>query len=221
MDSERLAQEDLLLRQIRLVISSLNTTRSSERRRKGAMYASTAITTGKRSYEVMRRLGFKSAEEFKKTDPAQFSALVMKPNLQDGNEFGELLRKHGWPLTIVPGMFWAPDWGQTHYMSFWRTVINLFTRSICHNTDWAYSNGSVEEFLIALRCNVDGKEHKRIFVRRDNLIILADPRTCADEVRRAIDQIIVWGFNPSSLYELWREIVLTIDVTIELARKST
>ncbi len=218
MDSERLAQEDELLRQIRLAISSLGTIRTAGRRRKGAMYASTAITSGIRLYTAMRDLGFTDSADFKKHEPEKFRTLVMQPNLKDGDEFGELLRGYGWPLTVVPGQFWAPGWGQTHYMSFWRTVINLLTKNTCQNTDWCFSTGSAEEFLIALRFNMDGHEHKRMFIRDGSRVFPANPSACADDLRRAIDKIASWGFDPTELYNIWREIVLTIDVTKQMSR---
>ena len=86
--SERLSQEDAILRQIRLTISTYRTVESDGSHRKGVMYASYAITSGRRLYHLMRRLGFKNPEEFRTARPEQFRRAILKPNLRDGWRFG-------------------------------------------------------------------------------------------------------------------------------------
>ena len=84
--SERLAQEDAILREIRVTLSTFRTMGIATPRRKGAVYASSPITSGFRLYNEMKRLGITSVEEGKKAYTFQDS--VMRPNLRDGVEFG-------------------------------------------------------------------------------------------------------------------------------------
>jgi len=202
--SERLAQEDTILREIRLSLNTFRTTMGkTTSRRKGAVYVSSPITSGLRLYDAMWRLGLKSYEEFKTREGEKFLELVMRPNLRDGARFGELIRSEGWPLVIVPGELFAKGWAQEHYMSLWRQVIVRYARTVDFNGTWHWSTGCVEEFLIAIQ---SGK--RILFGTRPYAA-----RQGADLIRTTMDEIDKRGFDPKPLYDLWRQIQLTLDAT--------
>jgi len=149
--NERLLQEDHILQEIRMTLSTYRTVGIGTPRRKGAVYASSPITSGLRCYEEMRQSGIKSYQTFREQKRRAFMERVMQPNLQVGARFGERLRRHGWPLVIVPGEFFAKNWAQEHYMSLWRQVIVRFARTVSFNIGWQWSVGCAEEFLIAVQ----------------------------------------------------------------------
>lgn len=197
--SERLAQEDQILREIRLTLTAYKSTMGAVApRRKGAVYASSPITSGLRLYQEMKRLGIRNSDEFRSSP--EFRSFVMEPNLKAGADFGERLRKKGWHLVIVPGEFFAKGWAQEHYMSLWRQVIVRFARTVAMNTGWMWSLGSAEEFLIGLQSG------KRIVDANGNEL---PSLYGAKLVREAIDTLDARGFDPKPLYELWRQIDLT------------
>jgi hypothetical protein len=215
--SERLSQEDAILRQIRLTISTFRTMdpegpgSDPTRHRRGVMYGSYPITSGRRLFAAMRQFGFTKADEFRFQKPEQFRRLVLQPNIKDGHRFGDWLRDRGWPLTIVPSSLYARDWNQEHYMSLWRQVIIIFSRSVgLDEEEFPFSMGSAEEFLIGLQ------HRKRLVLRRQVLrgapeLVPADPNACLLAIRRAIDQIDAWGFDPMPMYNIWRQAELTLE----------
>lgn len=202
--NERLAQEDHILREIRMTLSTFRTVGLDIPRRKGAVYASSPITSGLRCYEEMRHRSITSYAQFRADKPNAFLNNVMRPNLQVGARFGERLRKKGWPLVIVPGEFFAKSWTQEHYMSLWRQVIVRYARTVSFNVGWQWSVGCAEEFLIAIQ---SGKRMMDWAARP------IDPQEGANVLRSTIDTIDEWGFDAKPLYDLWRQIQLTLEAT--------
>jgi len=202
--SERLAKEDQILREIRLALNAFSAVGCNDKRRKGAVYASQAITTGPRLYNVMKKMGFGSAEEFRTTDPTSYRALVMEPNLADGRRFADFLEENGWALVINPGRFFAKDWMQEHFMSLWRQVIVRYARTVAFSTGCWWSSGGAEELLV-------GIQHKKRLLDAD--LNPLDPYVAAERVRNAIDEIDEMGFSVKPLYELWRKIILTLEAS--------
>lgn len=201
--SDRLAQEDVILREIRSTLSTYRTLGLATPRRKGAVYASSPITSGFRLCDCAKGLGM-TPEALRRDCPEEFQTSVMQPNLRDGTRFGERLRKDGWPLVIVPGEFFARGWAQEHYMSLWRQVIVRFARSVAFNAQWQWSSGCVEEFLIAVQ------SRKRLLSCNGQSY---PAQQGADLIRRTVDEIDHWGFDPKPLYDLWRQIQLTLEAT--------
>lgn len=217
-DSERLllelSEQDRIQQQIRLLISSFKTTESDSPRHRGAAYASHPVSSGLRLYKAMRRFGFTNPAEFKQAAPQRYRKLVMEPNIEAGRRFGDFIRSHGWPLTIVPGNFYATGWTQIHYMAAWRPVIVYRVKTLCHDHDIGYTTGGVEEFKIGIL------NHKRILFREANRLIPADLRLGADRIRKAIEQLASWGMDPKDIYQHWQEIDLLIDEVLSRKRRS-
>ena len=199
--SERLAQEDTILREIRSTLSTYRTMGLATPRRKGAVYASSSITTGFRVYDWCKRM-HRSPQNLRRDFHDEFQTHVMQPNLRDGAKFGERLRACGWPLVIVPGEFFAKGWATEHYMSLWRQVIVRYAHSVAFGKQWQWSSGCVEEFLIAVQ------SRKRIL---DELGHPYSARQGADLIRLTVDEIGAWGYDPKPLYDLWRQIELTLE----------
>lgn len=200
--SERLAQEDAILREIRMTLSTFRTMGIAAPRRKGAVYASSPITSGHLLYGRMVDLGFSDAAQYRQEAPKDFQEFVFRINLRAGAHFGESLRSRGWPLVIVPGEFFAKGWAQEHYMSLWRQVIVRYARTVAFNHHWQWSTGCVEEFLIAVQ---SGKR-----------LVDATGKPCtarggADLIRTTVDQIDKMGFDAKPQYELWRQLTLTLE----------
>ena len=200
--SERLAKEDDILREIRLALNAFRSVAHGGRRRKGAVYASQAITTGPRLYHIMRKLGFGCPHEFRQQEPEKFKKLVMQPNLEDGKRFVQYLTDKGFPLVIDPGRFFAKDWMQEHFMSLWRQVIIRYARTGAFSAGCGWSTGGAEELLVGIQYD------KRLLAAD---LTPLDPYKAADEVRKAIDNIDEMGFDYKPLYELWRKIELTLE----------
>lgn len=212
--SERLAQEDHILRGIRMTLSTFRSVSpEGGARRRGAVYASSPITSGLRLYKLMMEMGIKSIEVAR--SHSAFKTKVMGPNLADGERFGEALRgkDHGYPLVIVPGFFFAKGWAQEHYMSLWRQVIERYASKVAFNRGWEWSVGCVEEFSIAIESG------KSLLDEDGNIHVHPrDFRASADLVRRAIDKVDEWGLDPKPLYDKWRQIDLFLD-TVRTKRR--
>lgn len=198
---DRLAQEDHILREIRSTLSAFSTMGLPTPRRKGAVYASSPITSGFRLYSAAKLAGC-APEVFRHDHPEKFQESAMQPNLRDGARFGERLRQGGWPLVIVPGELFAKGWAQEHYMSLWRQVIVRYARTVALNDMWHWSTGCVEEFLIAIQSG------KRILAHDGSPYQIS---LGIDQIRETVDKIDHWGFDPKPLYDLWRQIVLTYE----------
>ncbi|MCC6404902.1 MAG: hypothetical protein IT405_00760 [Candidatus Yanofskybacteria bacterium] len=204
--SERLAQEDRILREIRLSLSTFRTMRQDKPHRKGVVYASAPITSGFRLYEEARAHGFIDAGEFRRAMNPLFRERVFLPNLAEGIRFGGELRELGWRQVIVPGQFFAEGWTQEHYMSLWRQVIVRHTRTVAFADDWAWSLGCSEEFIIALQ------HEKQALTQNGKLLPW---KAGLDAMRPAMDAIDGYGFDVKKHYELWRQATLTLEALQE------
>ena len=200
--SERLAKEDRILREIRLALNAFSAVGCSGRRRKGAVYASQAITTGPRLYRVTHELGFDFPDVFRLTEPELYRKRVMEPNLADGRRFARFLEESGWPLVINPGRFFAKDWMQEHFMSLWRQVIVRYAKTVAFSDGCWWSTGGAEELLV-------GIQHQKRLLWED--LTPLDPHRAAECIRKAIDAIDERGYSVKPLYELWRKIILTLE----------
>lgn len=208
--SDRLAQEENILREIRLTLSAL-TTVTNEPHRRGALYASAPVTSGERLYELMKELKLASPDDVKRLHREIFAERIMRPNIADGVQFANDLRKKGFRLVIAPGAFFAKGWAQEHYMSLWRQVIERYVRTVAFAPGWQWSNGCVEELLIAIQ------NEKRIFLGHEPVRRVED---AADMVKKAIDEIDLWGFDPKPIYDIWRQIALTLEAMAPVAKTS-
>lgn len=209
-----LSEQDRIQQQIRTLISSFRTTDPGPRH-KGAAYASHPVSSGWRLFKTARRFGFTDTDRFRAEAPLRYRRLVMAPNIETGRRLGDLIRASGWPLTIVPGNFYAQGWTQVHYMAAWRPVIIYRVSALFHDVaDMGSTFGGVEEYKIGILSN------KRIFLVDGQRIERADLRRGADIIRRSVDRIAKWGFSPKAIYEQWQEIDLLVDEVRQKKRRS-
>lgn len=209
--SDRLAQEERILREIRLSLSALNCVTTSDPSRRVVLYASAPVTSGERLYELMKELKLASPDDVKRLHREVFTERIMRPNISAGIQFANELRRKGFLLVIAPGAFFAKGWAQEHYMSLWRQVIERYVRTVAFAPGWQWSNGCIEELLIAIQ------NGRQIFLGCEPLERVED---AADMVRIAIDEIDLWGFDPKPIYDLWRQIALTLEAKVPLAKTS-
>jgi hypothetical protein len=199
--SDRLAQEDHILREIRATLSGVKAVTTTNNRN-GTVYASAPITSGLRLYQQAKTQGFAVAGELRLALPEIFHQQVFLPNLKQGEMFGASLRKLHWRQVIVPGLFFAKGWTQEHYMSLWRQVIVRHARAVALCQNWEWSLGCSEEFLIALQHQkrlLDGTGKTMRWTEGLGLI------------RKAMDKIDGLGFEIKPHYDLWRQATLTLE----------
>lgn len=201
--SERLAQEDKILREIRLSLATFRAVDpAAVPRRKGVAYASAPVTSGNRLYNAAYRNGFVDVSEFRRAMPELFQKEVFLPNLHAGRVFGTTLLRNGWAQVIVPHQFFAEGWTQEHYMSLWRQVIVRHTRTVAFADDWEWSLGCTEEFVIAIQYR------KKILLANGSSML---PEVGLERIRTAMDNLNVFGFDIKPHYELWRLATLTLE----------
>jgi hypothetical protein len=167
-------------------------------------YASSPITTGWRMCELFRKHNVKSVEGLKEIDANLMLNEVIKPNVQDGLLFRDRLKATlNTEYVFSPVGFKGEDWSQGHYMALWERVLIENMHIICLNDGWWFSNGCVEEFLIALT-------HRLKIVCSDGVSVL-DPQKGAGLVLGAIKAQERWGLDSSKLVDLYRRIHLHIN----------
>jgi hypothetical protein len=197
--------EEKIIREIEVTLSMVGTMVEKNK----ATYFSSPITTGKRFYEQMLKLGLKKVGELKK-DPC-FWNNVMSPNINKGKAFVEMLKREDKnTIFIYPGNFHANDWEQEHYLIFWKKVINNYANQIIFNKDWFYSDGCVEEYLFGLEKQKQNKDFAMKFVSNHNLRIL-DKQASEEKIWKAISYIRRNGINCKRLSNLYIEIKLFED----------
>ena len=188
-------QEGQILNQIKATLSFAPTMIGEG----NVLYASSPITTGRRMYDRFQEHGATSVDELNRTVPGS-SRDIMQKNIEDGRQFGNELRTQTGKLAIVPGEFFGPGWAQEHYMSLWKQVINRYADEVHLNTNWEYSNGCAEEFLIGL-------EKDMPLVERHATNGMTQKEGVA-KIHGAIDHIGAIGAEPKKLFDVVREIEL-------------
>lgn len=112
-----------------------------------AIYASSELTTGKRTYARLQEHGLRSLREL---DESHRRALLAT-NIEEATTFARQIREHfrGRELVITPAPYLAPGWTQAEYLTFWEALIRTRIKAVYFNSRWEYSNGCAFEFAIA------------------------------------------------------------------------
>ncbi|MEK9178446.1 MAG: hypothetical protein AAB801_01550, partial [Patescibacteria group bacterium] len=100
--SERLAQEDHIIREVRSVLTAFDSVHDPVRE---VVYASSPITTGKRMYELFKTHGVATLDALKEINEKFYLEQIMQANIRDGVNFGTEIRRRGFAEVIVPGIF--------------------------------------------------------------------------------------------------------------------
>ncbi|MBI4142156.1 hypothetical protein HY484_04475 [Candidatus Woesearchaeota archaeon] len=156
-------------------------------------YASSPITTGCRMYSLFREHNVSNIGELAKINPDFFKNKILRANIDDGEEFGSVVRQSNrYDAVVVPATFFAKGWAQEHYMAFWEEVIKRFSDAIHFNDNWQYSNGCVDEFRIGLE---NGKE-----LYEGLTVVQLNPKTGLEKIKCAIEEVSSIGADVKSLY---------------------
>ena len=112
-------------------------------------YISSAITSGKRLYDVAAAEAT-TPDELRK-DKAKFFKMVIEPNIQEAIAFAQEWSESHSGATISPAVFEAGKlrWTQDEYMAMWLDTIHNKATRIVMMDGWEYSNGGVLEFVQA------------------------------------------------------------------------
>jgi len=165
-------------------------------------YASSPITTGYALWLELEKKGAKSLEELKLSEP-DIRKRLMKQNIEDGIAFGDEVRTKGYPIVIVPGIFFAKNWTQEHYMGLWEPVIIQYADTIVYNDNFHYSDGCVEEFLIGLT-------HDKKLCGRKDLAVL-NPKDEIIKIENAMNHMEkISGITPTKMFNNYKKICALI-----------
>jgi hypothetical protein len=166
------------------------------------VYASSPITTGYALWLELEKKGAKSFEELKLSEP-DIRKRLMKQNIEDGIAFGDEVRTQGYPIVIVPGIFFAKNWTQEHYMGLWEPVITQYAEIIVYNDNFHYSDGCVEEFLIGLT-------HDKKLCGRKGLAVL-NPKDEIIKIENAMNHMEkISGITPTKMFNNYKKICTLI-----------
>lgn len=119
-----------------------------------AIYCSTPITSGRRFFAWMDRLGLDcgdvdSALEIHGVSHAE---AVVRPNVMRAAEVCNDVSVQTGKIVINPSSLQiAIPWRQSDWRSFWGRVIEHFAEYVVLLDDWEFSNGCVYEYLIAVQ----------------------------------------------------------------------
>lgn len=150
-DRDRLAKSnDEVKRTIDIVWTSYRSVLSKEGR---LGYASTAITSGKRMYDVLDQFGVKSVDDLKAKAPTALFDSIIAPNISAGNAVARSIASRVDRPVVAPAIFEAKKqrWSQDEYMAMWLRMIEENVGEMFMSPDWEFSNGGAEEFLHAMQ----------------------------------------------------------------------
>ena len=134
--------------EVRIELSLLDCALDGER----AIYASSELTSGRRTYELLRQHGVRDLPALReKLGAPEVQRLLWQPNVAAAAAFARSLRESfgGRELVVTPAFFSAPGWSQAEYLAFWETLIRTRFKAVYFHPDWEYSNGCAFEFAVA------------------------------------------------------------------------
>lgn len=161
-----------------------------------AIYCSSELTTGRRLYDILGKLGLKTALELEeKMGKAWCETNILRVNIGFATEFAKDVRaklraKRDNTMVITPAPFDAPDWNQTQYLDFWKILIRTRIKAIWFNENWQFSNGCTFEMWIAAEAGVPTFDRHGNPLSRDKAI---------KSVEEAIRQLRAEGFDTPKL----------------------
>lgn len=116
-------------------------------------YASTAITTGRRFYDLLAETGLSSMDELKARHPEMLFDRIIRPNVDAGTAAARAIAARAGHAVVAPAIFEArrQRWSQDEYMAMWLRMIEENVGTIYLLDGWEFSNGGAEEFLHAMQ----------------------------------------------------------------------
>jgi hypothetical protein len=145
--------------EVDMVFSGMDCVLNGER----AIYCSSELTSGLRTYEALRNHKVKSVVELKQLMGKEWYAEnIWDPNVKASNEFALSVRRASdqKEIVITPAPFTAPGWNQPEYLSFWETLLRTRIKSTWFNRNWQYSNGCTFEFAVTIHEGLSTYDHR-------------------------------------------------------------
>jgi len=129
---------------------------------KSFAYFSGPITGGKSLYDAMKKHNVKRKDDL----PPEAYGRIVDENLKRSMHLKNQLEQKAGKTFILPGEFGSDKsgkvWSQRDYVDLSKEMIRIKATELVFENGWEYSNGSVEEFLLALRLK------KQTFDQQDN-----------------------------------------------------
>jgi hypothetical protein len=118
-----------------------------------AVYASSELTTGRRTQAVRREIGATKTEGLRqRLGEEVYAARIWNPNVHEAMAFARRLHHSlgGNQIVVTPAPFSAPGWNQKEYLRFWKLLLTTRIKAVYFNVDWEYSDGCTFEFVVAV-----------------------------------------------------------------------
>jgi hypothetical protein len=177
--------------EVDMVFSGMDCVLNGER----AIYCSSELTSGLRTYEALRKHNVKSVVELKQMMGKEwYGENIWNPNVRASNEFALSVRRasNQKEIVITPAPFTAPGWNQPEYLSFWETLLRTRIKSTWFNHNWQYSNGCTFEFAVTIHEGLSTFDHRGEVLELKKGIEL---------IRAAIAELKKDGFDITKLSE--------------------
>lgn len=124
-------------------------------------YFSGPITGSKALYGAMKEHGVRRKEDL----PKEVYDPIRQENVNRSKELEERIRKQEESPSLLPGKLGSADiWSQRDYVDLSKETIRLKATELVFEEGWQYSNGCVEELLLALQLK------KPIYDQQENLL---------------------------------------------------
>lgn len=133
-----------------------------------ALYIAMPITSGRRLWNLAKRIGIQNLEQISSLHPRLFEQEVFEPNLNDATQMVRGIRSRYSQPVIDPSRLVVREWTQEQYRSVWRAVISSKVSLLIVSNMWEYSIGCVEEVSSALENRIP------ILDQSDRLLTLND-----------------------------------------------
>jgi hypothetical protein len=115
---------------------------------KSHTYFSGPITGSKSLYDAMKEQGVRRKEDL----PKEVSDRIRQENVERSKRLEEHWIAENKSPALLPGKLGSADiWSQRDYVDLSKETMRLKATEFIFEDGWQYSNGSVEEFLLALR----------------------------------------------------------------------
>jgi hypothetical protein len=123
-----------------------------------AIYAAVPITSGRRLWDLAKRLNIFELQRIAALRPRLFERDVFEPNLEDARRLAAELRRRHSETVVDPSRLFVPGWNQKDYRDIWRAFISKKVSLLVLADGWQYSLGCVEEAVCAVQNKVQVRD---------------------------------------------------------------
>lgn len=119
--------------------------------RRTAIYSAVPITSGRRLWDLAKRLNMFQLHKIAGSHPRVFERDVFEPNLEDARRLAAELRRRHSETVVDPSRLFVSGWNQKDYRDIWRAFISKKVSLLVLADGWQYSFGCVEEVVCAVQ----------------------------------------------------------------------